>query len=278
MKIVSPAKVNLFLHVTGRRPDGYHTIRSLMCCVSLYDNLTFDFSAPEITVACNHPDVPENESNIAYRAARCFLDALHQNSGVAITIEKHIPVAAGLGGGSSNAATVLLEMNARWGYPFSMAQLKHLGLSLGADVPFFIFRKPALASGIGEHLDFWNDMRPYRLVLVYPRIHICTADVYKNLNLGLTKCEQKHRSSPLNMGFNPCRHLCNDLETVTVSRHPEIAEIKNRLLSHGAAGALMSGSGSTVFGIFEEADAAENAFSALSADDSSACFFAQILL
>ena len=278
MNVVSPAKINLFLHVTGRRPDGYHTIRSLMCCVSLYDTLTFDFDAPKVRVSCNHPDVPDDERNIAYKAARCFLDALHQAGGAAIVIEKHIPVAAGLGGGSSNAATVFLTMNARWGNPFSLEQLARMGLTLGADVPFFIYQKPALASGIGEQFDFLDNLTPWGVVLVYPNIRVSTAAVYKSLNLGLTNCEQKHKYFPLNMGFNPQFHMCNDLEAVTMLWHPEIAQIKEQLLRHGAMGALMSGSGPAVFGIFSDAVAAENALKALSQNKSFSCFLSRLLV
>jgi len=278
VKIYSPAKINLFLHVIGKRPDGYHDIHSLMCGVDLHDVLTLDFQASEIAVACTHPAVPEDETNIAYRAARRFLDALHHPGGVSICIEKRIPVAAGLGGGSSNAASVLSCLNAHYGYPFSNRDLAVLALTLGADVPFFIYQKPALATGVGENLEFVEEIQPYPVVLIRPEIQVSTADVYKNLNLGLTNCEQKLKSFPLNKGFNPLHHLCNDLETVTISWYPEILDIKKALMDQGALGSLMSGSGPVVFGIFSDSDQARKAGEALSTNQGWSCFVTQLLV
>jgi 4-diphosphocytidyl-2-C-methyl-D-erythritol kinase len=278
MKIYSPAKINLFLHVIGKRPNGYHDIHSLMCGLTLYDTLTLDFQASKITVACKHPAVPEDETNIAYRAAECFFDALGNSGGVCIDIEKRIPVAAGLGGGSSNAASVLSGLNTHYGHPFSNRDLASLALTLGADVPFFIHQRPALATGIGEKLEFFKGIQPYPIVLIRPEIQVSTADVYNNLNLGLTNCEQKLRSLPLNRGFNPLHHLCNDLETVTVSWYPEISDIKRVLLDQGALGSLMSGSGPTVFGIYSDSDRANKAYETLSTNQKWSCFIAQLLV
>ncbi|MFH0994873.1 MAG: 4-(cytidine 5'-diphospho)-2-C-methyl-D-erythritol kinase [Pseudomonadota bacterium] len=278
MKINSPAKINLFLHIIGKRSHGYHDIHSLMCGVSLYDTLTLDFQASKIAVACKHSAVPEDETNIAYRAAECFFDALRHPGGVSIHIEKHIPVAAGLGGGSSNAAGILSGLNTHYGHPFSKRDLVSLALTLGADVPFFIHQKPALATGVGENLEFFKGILPYPIVLIRPDIQVSTADVYKNLNLGLTNCEQKLKSFPLNKGFNPLRHLCNDLETVTISWYPEISDIKKALLDQGALGSLMSGSGPTVFGIFSDSDRAKKAYKTLSTNQRWSCFVTQLLV
>jgi len=278
MKINSPAKINLFLHVIGKRPNGYHDIHSLMCGLALSDTLTLDFQASKITVACTHSAVPEDETNIAYRAAECFFDALGHSGGVSIDIEKHIPVAAGLGGGSSNAAGVLSGLNTYYGHPFSNRRLASLALTLGADVPFFICQKPALATGVGENLVFFDRIRAYPIVLIHPEIQVSTADVYNNLNLGLTNCEQKLKSFPLNEGFNPLRHLCNDLETVTISWYPEISDIKRALLDQGALGSLMSGSGPTVFGIYSDSDQAREAYKTLSKNQRWSCFVTQLLV
>jgi 4-diphosphocytidyl-2-C-methyl-D-erythritol kinase len=278
MKINSPAKINLFLHINGKRPDGYHDIHSLMCALSLYDTLTLDFQTSKITVACSHSAVPEDETNIAYRAAECFFNALRHSGGVGIHIEKHIPVAAGLGGGSGNAACVLLGLNTHYGHPFSKRDLASLALTLGADVPFFVHQKPALATGVGENLEFFEGIQPYPIVLIHPEIQVNTADVYKNLNLGLTNCQQKHKSFPLNKRFSPLHHLCNDLETVTISWYPEISDIKKALLDQGALGSLMSGSGPTVFGIFSESDRAMKAYKTLSTNQRWSCFVTQLLV
>jgi 4-diphosphocytidyl-2-C-methyl-D-erythritol kinase len=278
MKIDSPAKINLFLHVIGKRPNGYHDINSLMCGLTLYDTLTLDFQALKTTVVCTHPAVPEDETNIAYRAAECFFDALGNSGGVSIEIEKNIPVAAGLGGGSGDAASVLLGLNTHYGHPFSNRDLASLALTLGADVPFFIHQRPALATGVGEKLEFFKEIQPYTIVLIRPEILVSTADVYKNLNFGLTNCEQKLKSFPLNKGFNPLYHLCNDLETVTVSWYPEISDIKRALMDQGALGSLMSGSGPTVFGIYSDSDRAKKAYETLSTNQRWSCFVAQLLV
>ena len=264
MKIFSPAKINLFLQVLGKRSDGYHDLMSLMCCIGLYDTVSLTFGVKNIAVSCHHPDVPEDEKNLAFGAAHLFLKTLNKNEGVKIIIQKQIPVAAGLGGGSSNAAAVFLGLNRYYGYPFSTEELMSMGLSLGADVPFFIFQKPAIASGIGEKLEVYENLKNLKILLVFPDIRVSTADVYKKLNLGLTKCEKKLKSFPLNkQRFDPRCHLCNDLEAVTASTYPVIKTIKEALLNQGALGALMTGSGPTIFGLFSDSNAASKASQAL---------------
>jgi len=268
MKILSPAKINLFLQITGRRIDGYHDLVTLLCCVGLYDTVSLVFGAKETTVACVHPNVPEDETNLAFGAASLFLKALNKNEGVKISIEKKIPVAAGLGGGSSNAAAVFLGLNRYYGYPFSQDELMHMGLSIGADVPFFIFRKPAIGSGIGEKLEAYQGLEKLKILLVFPGFGVSTAEVYKSLNLGLTKCKNKLRYTLLNNhSFDPRYHLCNDLETVVASKHPAIFAAKEALIGQGALGALMSGSGPTVFGLFSDIDKARKAGRILSQND-----------
>ncbi len=262
MVIHSPAKINLFLAVTGRRPDGCHELASLMCPLTLEDEVHIRVGAGEgpVTVACDHPDVPEDASNLAHRAARLFLGAAGLAAGIEIMIRKRIPVAAGLGGGSSNAAAVLSALNSRFGHPLSSSHLADLALAIGADVPFFLFNRPALATGIGEILRPFGPLRAYHVVLLCPSYGVSTAAVYKNLNLALTKCKKIHKTYPLEgQVFNTARHLCNDLEDVAASMHPDILVAKSTLLDHGASGALMSGSGPTVFGLFTEAERAREA-------------------
>jgi 4-diphosphocytidyl-2-C-methyl-D-erythritol kinase len=264
MKILSPAKVNLFLQVVGKRPDGYHDLVSLMCCVGLYDTVSLAFGHKEITISCDHPDVPEDKTNLAFSAANLFFEKLKKDGGVGITIEKKIPVAAGLVGGSSNAASVLLGLNRYYNYPISKDELMSMGLSIGADVPFFIFQRPAIASGIGEKLEAYQNLKNLKILLVFPGFSVSTADVYKKLNLGLTKCKKKLKSFLLNkQRFDPRCHLCNDLETVTVSAYPVIKTVKEALLRHGALGALMTGSGPTIFGLFSDSNEALKASQAL---------------
>jgi 4-diphosphocytidyl-2-C-methyl-D-erythritol kinase len=268
MKILSPAKINLFLHVRGKRPDGYHELFSLMCCVTLFDEISLQFGGGEtIEIDCSHRNVPADESNLAYQAASLFLSQRSSRQSLKIHLTKNIPVAAGLGGGSSNAASILLALNIHYGHPFSRKHLMEMGLKLGADVPFFIFQKPALATGIGDKLDTFEGGLPYRVLLLYPGFNVSTAETYQNLNLGLTKAKKKPTSNHLKLNrFNPVRHLTNDLEQVTALKYPEIGLAKEKLLNLGAVGALMSGSGPTVFGLFDNAETAETAKQTLSCD------------
>jgi 4-diphosphocytidyl-2-C-methyl-D-erythritol kinase len=266
MKILSPAKINLFLQVTGKRPDDYHELFSLMCCVDLCDTIFLQFGGQKIEIESTDPQIPIDETNLAHKAATLFFNALHANEGLKITIEKSIPVAAGLGGGSSNAASVLHSLNQHYGFPFSQDQLISMGLGLGADVPFFLFRRPAFASGIGEILEAYSGPLPYHILLVYPGVKVSTGEVFRNLNLRLTKCKKKITKPVLKkIGFDAALHLCNDLEAVTASKYPVINFLKKQLLKNGALGALMSGSGPTVFGLFSDPGEAGQAKQAMGA-------------
>lgn len=273
MKLLSPAKINLFLHVTGRRSDGYHELYTLMSRISLYDTIVLENTGGGIGIHCSHPDVPEDETNLAYRAAALFFKEVKQKGGIDITIEKHIPVAAGLGGGSSNAATILLELNRLYEMPFSMNRLMEMGLLLGADVPFFIFGKPAIATGIGEILNEFKMLYPFSVIAVNPGYCVSTAKVYKKINLRLTKAKKKHKE----VSFDVQEDLWNDLETVVRSDHSEIDGIKEMLLDNGAAGALMSGSGPTMFGLFFDSKTAKAAFSDIRLPKGYQKFLADIL-
>jgi len=267
IRIRAPAKINLFLKVTGKRPDNYHELCTLMCPISLYDTITLTFGAKKTLTFCSHPDVPDGETNLAHRAAAAFLESIDCSEGVRISVEKKIPVAAGLGGGSSDAASVLLAMNRYYGNPLSQDRLIETGCRIGADVPFFIFQKPALATGIGEKLESVAGLTPYRVLLVNPGFKVSTAEIFKNYNLTLTNREKVLKKSLfIDSVFDISRDLCNDLETVTGSRFPEIFSIKSLLLRHGAKGAAMSGSGPTVFGLFTDRTAAEIAVDAFRAD------------
>jgi len=264
MKSLYPAKINLFLQVTGKRADGYHELFSLMCCVDLFDKIFLQFGLKNIQIESSHPQIPLDDTNLAHRAATVFFKALNVNDGLKIFIDKFIPVAAGLGGGSSNAASVLKGLNHHYGNPFSRNQLMSMGLGLGADVPFFLFGKPALASGIGEKLEAYPGPLPFHIVVVYPGFKVSTREVFQNLNLGLTNCEKKIKKPfSIKIDFDPGLHLCNDLEIVTASEYPVITSIKEQLLIQGASGALMSGSGPTVFGLFSDSHTAERAKQAI---------------
>ena len=269
LRLKAPAKINLFLRITGKRPDGYHDLYTLMCPLALYDILTLCTGGKGIVVVCDHPGVPQDASNLAARAAHLFLKTVFAGtalpiSGLTIHIDKKIPVGAGLGGGSSDAAAVLMALNDYFGQPLALPALATLGTRLGADVPFFIRGAPALATGIGDRLEPFVHLTPWTALLVYPNEAVSTAWVYKNLNLRLTKDEKKlskfHFDGRL---FNVNEHLVNDLEPVTERAFPVIKAIKRMLLAHGAAGAMMSGSGSTVFGLFADPERAISACTAL---------------
>ena len=257
IQLKAPCKVNYRLDVLRRRSDGYHDLRMIMQRVDLCDTITLSLSdIPGVRVTCGSAGVPDGPGNIAWRAADALLHRSDRRPGIDISIDKKIPVAAGLGGGSSDAATVLMGVNDLLGLGLSEQDLMAIGVTLGADVPFFIFKKTALAEGIGELLTPLDAVPPAWLVLVNPRVSVSTAWVYQNLEL-----TNRNAISIVPRSFGTVRELCgvlaNDLETVTIGRYPVIREIKERLLREGAAGALMSGSGPTVFGVFEAEDAAK---------------------
>ena len=261
----APAKVNYLLDVIGRRPDGYHELRMIMQRVNLCDDICISLNdSTDIKVICGKRGVPDGPGNIAWKAARTILDISGSDYGVVIKITKNIPVAAGLGGGSSDAATVLMGMNELLQLRLSDQRLMEIGVKLGADVPFFIFKKTALAEGIGEQLTAMPDMPKAWILLVNPGVHVSTSWVYSNLEL--TKRRELNRLPTL---FRTVEDICsvfsNDLEAVTIPVFPVIDEIKQNLLRLGAVASLMSGSGPTVFGLFHNQDGAEHACKELSA-------------
>lgn len=251
--VSAPAKVNLILDVVGKRPDGYHDVAMLMVRLSLHDRVRVALTTgSDIVATCPGLELAAGEQNIAARAARLFLDHTGSRAGVVIAIDKQIPAAAGLGGGSSNAAAVLLALNDLLGAGLSRSELQSLGVRLGADVPFFLCDEMAAwATGIGEILEPWRGLPPCHLVLVNPRFAVSTAWVYQNLGLTHSRHLSKIPRFPEKME-DLADLLRNDLEAVTSARHPEIVDIKGRLVKAGALGALMSGSGPTVFGVFVE--------------------------
>lgn len=267
LSMTAPAKINYLLDVKGKRPDGYHDLRMIMQRVNLCDDITLTLTeTPEISVTCNSQKAPDGQDNIAWKAARVLLDLSTSVYGVKISITKNIPVAAGLGGGSSDAATVLSGLNTLLKLDLSMKQLMEIGCKLGADVPFFIFRATALAEGIGDKLTALPDMPKCWILLVNPRVHVSTAWVYKSLQL--TSIKELNKLPEFFSSIEQIVSIMsNDLEAVTIPAFPVIAEIKKRLLEYGALGSMMSGSGPTVFGVFDSFDAAESARRKISSDN-----------
>ena len=257
LTLSAPAKINYLLDVTGKRPDGYHELRMIMQRVDLCDTITLTLTdTPGINVTCNSKGAPDGRDNIAWKSARALLALSETDSGVNIEIIKNIPVAAGLGGGSSDAATVLMGMNELLQLGLTDQQLMEIGSKLGADVPFFIFKKTALAEGIGDKLTPLPVMPKCWILLINPGIHVSTAWVYRSLQL--TSREELNKLPKFFESIEDVVSiLSNDLESVTIPAFPVIADIKSRLMDLGAAGSMMSGSGPTVFGVFKSFDSAE---------------------
>lgn len=262
----APAKVNYLLDVIRRRSDGYHDLRMVMQRVNLCDEITITLTdTPGISVSCGKNGVPDGPGNIAWKAAKALLDLAGSKPGVNISITKNIPVAAGLGGGSSDAASVLMGLNELLHRGLSDQQLMEIGVTLGADVPFFIFKKTALAEGIGEALSAMPAMPAAWVLLVNPGVHVSTAWVYKSLQLTNGRELNKLPDSYSDLE-GICSIFANDLESVTIPAFPVIAEIKSAMLQHGALGAMMSGSGPTVFGLYRDKSTAEHARTILARD------------
>jgi len=259
----APAKVNYLLDVIRRRPDGYHELRMVMQRINLCDEITLSLTdTPGITVTCGKLGVPDGPGNIAWKAANAMLELAGRSLGAEISITKNIPVAAGLGGGSSDAASVLMGMNELLQLELTDQRLMEIGVKLGADVPFFIFKKTALAEGIGEALSAMPEMPAAWILLVNPGVHVSTAWVYNNLKLtnrsSLAKLPSFYGSAD-----DICSIFSNDLESVTIPAFPVIAEIKASMLRYGALASMMSGSGPTVFGLFQDKQSAEQALTAI---------------
>lgn len=271
MKILSPAKVNLRLEVLGIRADKYHDIFSIIQPISLYDEvfLEVEKGSEGIHVDCKHPQVPSNRDNLAYRAAEAFVQRTGFKGKIRIEIRKKIPVAAGLGGGSSNAAIVLKGLNDMAGEKLAFEDLQVMGRKLGADIPFFLLGKNSLVTGIGEILEE-IEIPKFWYVIINPGFPISTREVYQDKNLDLTKKKVGINilslAKSLKIPSLIKRLLYNDLEKIVFKRYPRLRGIKRLLIERGAAGSLLSGSGSTVFGLFLERGHARKAYELLLKD------------
>ncbi|MEO6724957.1 MAG: 4-(cytidine 5'-diphospho)-2-C-methyl-D-erythritol kinase [Blastocatellia bacterium] len=276
MKLTLPsfAKINWTLEILGKRSDGYHELRTLLQIISVADELIFERTEQGIEIICDHPDVPSDETNLVHRAARLLGDFAGIEHGVRVTIRKRVPTAAGLGGGSSNAAVTLIALQKLWQVKLSPRDLFSLGAKLGADVPFFFLGGTCLGVGRGDEVYPLADIKADNLLLVNAGIAVSTREVYANLSARLTNPEAipKMPTSFVAAYETITTHdeqirLHNDLEIPVLSRHPLLGEIKERLKRAGASGVLMSGSGSTVFAIFDNDQARTSAQRELSQHD-----------
>lgn len=279
MRRLAPAKINLFLHIIGKRPDGYHNLASVMQQISIFDELEFKLRPEGISLSCPGADLPVNEDNLVYRAAKALFDYASYPGGVEIKLTKKIPAGAGLGGGSSDAAATLTALNELCSLNVSHDELISLGADLGADVPFFIFGARAFATGTGTVLEPVSHMPELNLVLIKPGFSLSTRDVYEGLNLALTKKKNNYSIPRFYDMDDVVRGLHNDLESVSFRMRPELMDFRQILVRAGALGVLMSGSGPTMFGIFADEKAALEAREAIFKTISSECLvlFAQSL-
>jgi 4-diphosphocytidyl-2-C-methyl-D-erythritol kinase len=264
----SPCKVNLLLNILGRRPDGFHELETIIQPVRLCDEIAFDRADKGIELSCSDKSLPVDSGNLVFRAAEKFFAVAKISGGVKIHLEKKIPLAAGLGGGSGNAATTLLALNELWGNPLAPEKLSEISASLGSDIPFFLQDKPALATGHGEKiepLENFPALTDKAFLLIHPGFGISTPWAYQNLTrFSKTVNGQKGRAQKLArlLQTNDLRaaasEFYNSLEAPAFEKFPILQLYQEFLLSNGASAALMSGSGSTIFAICVNVPAAES--------------------
>lgn len=263
--VLSPAKINLRLEVIGKREDGYHNIFSVIQRVDLCDEIEIElgkYKGITLEVEGNYR-LPYGRENLAWKAAEAFLNNTGINQGISITLHKRIPPSSGLGGGSSNAASILKVLNKTFGGPLEYEELFKIGRNIGADVPFFLLEGSAVAQGIGDILKH-IELPEFWYVIVCPSFPISTREVYQSLNLGLTKKRLDINIQSLKNDLKDSaflsRFLYNDLEKVSIKNYPQLETIKEGLKKCGAVGSLMSGSGSSIFGLFFKEREAREAY------------------
>ena len=265
--IAAPAKINLSLDITGKLENGYHALDTIMQTISIEDKITLAKTGRQISVLCDHPQVPQGNGNICHKAAEAFFEKTALEGGVIITIDKNIPVAAGLAGGSSDAAAVIKGLNLLYGTGLTQREMCEIGLKCGADVPYCIVAGTCRAKGIGEKLTKLPSFAGVYIVLVVPDFFVSTAWAYKNYDLNKTDekpCTEELISYIRGRDIkNTAERMANVLESITAKKHPEIREIKNDIKKSGACGSVMSGSGPSVFGLFENEEKARIAFSVI---------------
>ena len=263
----SPCKVNLLLNILGKRPDGFHELETVMHPVNLFDRISFSRSKGSLELTCSDPTLPVDRTNLVHRATTAFLETAGVKDGVAIHLEKRIPMAAGLGGGSGNAATTLLGLNELFGDPLGAPRLREIAASIGSDVPYFLQSGPAIATGRGEKIQSlaaFPALEGAAFLLIHPGFGVATAWAYQNLArfpeaLHGRQGRAENLVRLLNTFDLPtaAREFYNSLEAPVLEKYPLLEIYQTFLREHGAVVALMSGSGSTTFGIFSSHDAAK---------------------
>ena len=277
IEIQANAKINLTLDILGTRDDGYHEVAMVMQEVSLHDNLYMEKTDGGIELEIPGSDLPADNTNLCYRAAALLMEERGLNAGVKITLDKHIPIAAGLAGGSSDAAAVLKGMNQLYELKLSEEKLCELGARLGSDIPFCIMGGTMLSTGRGEILERLPDFPEVDIVLAKPKVGVSTAWAYKTYDAGYTgpHPDNKAMIKAIEQGdiLSASKLLCNVLESVTIKKHAIIDRYKKEMLDKGALASMMSGSGPTVFGIAPDASVAEKMAAAIKNIDNEAAVF-----
>jgi|TARA_Y100001001_G_scaffold45086_1_gene40172 4-diphosphocytidyl-2-C-methyl-D-erythritol kinase len=271
LKFKTPAKVNLGLHVHGKREDGFHELETIFQMVSLFDDVELELLSSGIKLECDMPGIPTDDTNLVCKAALLLRKSYQvEGKGVSIRLKKKIPFGAGLGGGSGNAAGVLMGLNRLWDLNIDREKLFTLAAELGSDVPFFLTSPCALGKGRGERLKVLESCSKFQVLLVFPGFPIATSWVYQNLRLKLTKRPNNISILRKNLSLSNITslgsQLYNDLESVVIQKFPEVKVVKDELWAWGALGVLLSGSGSTVFGIFDDPEKAQVACASLNGD------------
>lgn len=268
MKLRALAKINLGLDVVRKREDGYHELRMIMQTINMYDQLEMEIcEEPGIFLKTNLPFIPTNENNLVYKAAKLLMDEFQVQQGLTVNLHKFIPVAAGMAGGSSDAAAAMVGVNRLFQLGLTVQDLMERGVKVGADVPYCLLRGTALAEGIGEKLRPLSPCPDCYVLIGKPGISVSTKFVYENLKIDhLTEHPPIDRMLEAIQWHNLNKMadlMGNVLETVTIPRYPVIEKIKTHMKEHGALNAMMSGSGPTVFGLFDDKEMAEHACEAL---------------
>lgn len=268
MRLRALAKINLGLDVLCRRDDGYHELRMIMQTINMYDQLDMEISGePGIKITTNLPFVPVNENNLVYKAAKLLMDEFEIEQGLTVKLQKFIPVAAGMAGGSSDAAAAMIGVNRLFGLGLSVKELMNRGVKIGADVPYCLLRGTALAEGIGEKLRALPACPDCYVLIGKPPVNVSTKFVYENLRANELKTHPRIDEMLEAIQWHNLNKVAdcmgNVLETVTIPHYPVIEEIKKHMKNHGALNAMMSGSGPTVFGLFDDKRTAEYACEAL---------------
>lgn len=256
MLVKAYGKINISLDIVGKREDGYHLLKMIMQNVDLYDSMSFEKCSKGINITCNKPYIPTDERNLVYKAAKLFMDTYDIKEGINIYLKKNIPVAAGMAGGSADAAAVFKALTEVFKIDADDNELMNLGVKIGADVPYCIMGGTALCEGIGEVITPLAPFKNHILVLVKPNFGVSTKEVYKNLDINkifkhpdteaLIKAMEEERLADV------CNNMKNLLENVTLRKYPVLKRIKEDMIKMGAMGSMMSGSGPTIFAFFDD--------------------------